>query len=180
MPFVSHLRASEESIHSPAEPTPVEAIHLWLPSTVSPITQCSTQLHHFEWMLHYMQANDTLKDIWNLLCLRSHLYKFKDNNIVSQAANTHARSTINKVDNKVSMVTGHYEAASAALTSLAPLLNEDEAWKNVLKPLNRNRDLKSFKDMWEKETEGTRHLSWIWKMLGYQRTPVLACMMRFI
>ncbi|KAG2336372.1 hypothetical protein BDR05DRAFT_953419 [Suillus weaverae] len=53
MPFVSHLCASEESIHSPAEPTPVEAIHLWLPST----------------MLHYVQANDALKDIQNLLHL---------------------------------------------------------------------------------------------------------------
>lgn len=166
MPFVSRLLASEDSLHSPAEPTPVEAIRLWLPSTVGPITQCSTQLCRFEWMLRYAQANDALKDIRNLLRLRSHLYKFKDTNIVGQAANTRTRSTINKADNKVSMAAGRYKAARAALTSLAPLLNEDEAWKDVLKPLNRHRDLKSFKDMWEKETEGTRHLSWIWKTPG--------------
>ncbi|KAG1732347.1 hypothetical protein EDB19DRAFT_1831363 [Suillus lakei] len=163
MPFVSHLRAGEES---PTEPTPVDTIQLWLPSTVGPITHCSTQLRRFEWMLRYAQANDALKDIRNLLRLRSHLYKFKDNNIVGQAANTRARSTINKADNKVTMAAERYEAARAALTNLALLLNEDEAWKDILKPLNRNTDLKSFKDMWEKETEGTRHLSWIWKTPG--------------
>ncbi|KAG0694590.1 hypothetical protein DFH29DRAFT_1006208 [Suillus ampliporus] len=163
MPFVSPLRAGDES---PAEPTPVDTIRLWLPSTVGPLTHCSTQLRRFEWMLRYAQANDALKDIRNLLRLRSHLYKFKDNNIVGQAANTRARSTINKADNKVTMAAERYEAARAALTNLAPLLNEDEAWKDILKPLNRNRDLKSFKDMWEKETEGTRHLSWIWKTPG--------------
>jgi hypothetical protein len=90
-------------------------------------------------MLCYAQANDALKDIWNLLHLWSHLYKFKDNNIVGQAANTHARSTINKADNKISMATRCYEAARAALTSLAPLLNKDDTWKDVLKPLNQNK-----------------------------------------
>ncbi|KAG1883671.1 hypothetical protein F4604DRAFT_1878922 [Suillus subluteus] len=126
MPFVSCLHASEESTHSSSELTPVEAIWLWLPSTVSSIAQCSTQLRRFEWM-------------------------FKDNNIVGQAANTHARSMINKADNKISMAAGRYEAARVALTSLAPLLNEDDAWKD---------------DMWEKEMSGTRHLSWIWKTPG--------------
>ncbi|KAG2114064.1 hypothetical protein BD769DRAFT_1630016 [Suillus cothurnatus] len=128
MPFVSRLHASEESIHSSAEPMPVEATQLWLPSAAGPITQY--------------------------------------NNIVGQAANNRARSMINKADNKISMATRHYEAARAALTSLAPLLNEDDTWKDVLKPLNRNKDLKSFKDMGEKETEGIRHLSGIWKTPG--------------
>ncbi|KAG1780044.1 hypothetical protein EV702DRAFT_1178215 [Suillus placidus] len=127
---------------------------------------CSAQLHHFEWMLRYAQANDALKDIRNLLRLRSHLYKFKDNNIVGQAANTRARSTINKTEVKVSMAAERYEVARAALTTLAQILNEGPAWKDIFRPLNRNRDLKSLKDMWEKEMEGTRHLSWIWKTPG--------------
>ncbi|KAG1743664.1 uncharacterized protein EDB91DRAFT_1236671 [Suillus paluster] len=167
MPFVSHLRANEDCPRSPTDATPsVKAIDLWLPSGVGPDTQCSTQLHRFEWMLHYAQANNALKDIRNLLCLRSHLYKFKDNNIIGQAANTRARSTINKTNVKVSMAAERYEVARAALTTLAQILDEGPAWKDIFKPLNHNRDLKSLKDMWEKETEGTRHLLWIWKTPG--------------
>lgn len=167
MPFVSRLRANEDCASSSMDATPaVEAINLWLPSAVGPDTQCPTQLHRFEWMLRYAQANDALKDIRNLLRLRSHLYKFKDNNIVGQAANTRARSTINKTDVKVSMAAERYEVARAALTSLAQILDEGPAWQDIFKPLNRNRDLKSLKDMWEKETEGTRHLLWIWKTPG--------------
>ncbi|KAG2115716.1 uncharacterized protein F5147DRAFT_743324 [Suillus discolor] len=167
MPFVSRLRANEDCARSSTDATPaVKAINLWLPSAVGPDTQCPTQLHRFEWMLRYAQANDALKDIRNLLRLRSHLYKFKDNNIVGQAANTRARSTINKTDVKVSMAAERYEVARAALTALAQILDEGPAWQDIFKPLNRNRDLKSLKDMWEKETEGTRHLSWIWKTPG--------------
>ncbi|KAG1725657.1 hypothetical protein EDB19DRAFT_1897750 [Suillus lakei] len=167
MPFVSRLRANEDCPRSPTDATPaVEAINLWLPSGVGPDTPCSTQLYRFKWMLRCAQANDALRDIRNLLRLRSHLYKFKDNHIIGQAANTHARSTINKTDVKVSMAAERYEVARAALTTLAQILDEDPAWKDIFKPLNRNKDLKSLKDMWEKETEGTRHLSWIWKTPG--------------
>ncbi|KAG2124145.1 hypothetical protein BD769DRAFT_1669671 [Suillus cothurnatus] len=167
MPFVSCLWANEDCPCSPTDATPaVKAINLWLPSGVSLHTQCSTQLYHFEWMLWYAQANDVLRDIHNLLRLCSHLYKFKDNHIISQAPNTHTRSTINKTNIKVSMATEHYEVARVALTTLVQILDEDPAWKDIFKPLNCNKDLKLLKDMWEKEMEGTRHLSWIWKTLG--------------
>ncbi|KAG1853639.1 hypothetical protein F4604DRAFT_1883371 [Suillus subluteus] len=158
LPFVSLLHASEEPC-SPSNSTPVEALQLWLPSAIGPDTRCAAQLRIFEWKLCYAQANDALKDIRNLLCLRSHLYKFKDSNIVGQAANTRARSTINKADAKVNMAAERYEAARAALASLALILNEDRTWKEIFKPLNRSKDLKALKDMWEKETEGTQHLS---------------------
>lgn len=165
MPFVSLLRASEEPC-SPASSTPVEAFQLWLPSAVGPDTQCAIQLRTLEWKLRYAQANDALKDIRNLLRLRSHLYKFKDSHIVGQAANTRARSTISKADAKVNMAAERYEVARAALANLARILNEDRTWMEVFKPLNRSKDLKALKDMWGKETEGTRHLSWIWKTPG--------------
>ncbi|KAG1840386.1 hypothetical protein DFJ58DRAFT_732914 [Suillus subalutaceus] len=154
MLFVSLLVTSEEPC-SPSNSTPVEALQLWLPSAIGPGTQCAAQLHIFEWKLCYTQANDALKDIRNLLHLRSHLYKFKDSNIIGQAANTHTRSTINKADAKVNMAAEHYKAARAALASLAPILNEDQTWKEIFKPLNWSKDLKALKDMWEKEMEGT-------------------------
>ncbi|KAG0698532.1 hypothetical protein DFH29DRAFT_983865 [Suillus ampliporus] len=165
MPFVSLLCTSEEPC-SPASSTPVEAFQLWLPSAVGPNMQCAVQLRTLEWKLRYAQANDALKEIRNLLRLRSHLYKFKDSHIVGQAANTRARSTISKADARVNMAAEHYEVARAALANLAPILNEGRTWMEVFKPLNRSKDLKALKDMWEKETEGTRHLSWIWKTPG--------------
>ncbi|KAG1774892.1 hypothetical protein EV702DRAFT_974206 [Suillus placidus] len=128
--------------------------------------QCAIQLCTLEWKLHYAQANNTLKDIWNLLRLHSHLYKFKDSHIVGQAANTRARSKISKADDKINMAAECYEVAKAALANLAQILNEDQTWMEVFKPLNRSKDLKALKDMWGKETEGTQHLSWIWKTPG--------------
>lgn len=166
MPFVSCLRADEASLHSSAEPIQVEAMALWLPSSVKSRTQSPPHLLRYEWKLRYAQANDALKDMRNLLRLRSHLYTFKDNNIVGQAANTRARTTINKTEDRVNMAASRYEAARAALASLAPLLGEGETWNTILKPLDRKKDVKALKDLWEKETEGTRHLSWIWKTPG--------------
>lgn len=170
MPFVCRLRADEESRYPSSDVEPVEAIRLWLPSavqfTVTSHVQCPAQLCLFEWKLRYAQANDALKEIRNLLRLRSHLYKFKDHNLVGQAANTRARGTINKADSKIYMAASRYEAARAALVNLAPTLNEDPSWMDTFKHLNRSRDLKALKDVWEKETEGTRVLSWIWKTPG--------------
>ena len=166
MPFISCLRAEETSSRSSAEPIPVEAMALWLPSSAISRTRAPPHLLRYEWKLRYAQANDALKDMRNLLRVRSHLYTFKDNNIVGQAANTRARTTINKTKDRVNMAASRYEAAWAALASLAPLLNEGVTWKTVLKPLDRKKDVKALKDLWEKETEGTRHLSWIWKTPG--------------
>ncbi|KAG2068191.1 hypothetical protein BDR04DRAFT_1158166 [Suillus decipiens] len=135
MLFVSLLHTSEEPC-SPTKSTPVEAFQLWLPSVVSPNMQCAAQLHTLEWKLRYAQANNALKDICNLLHLRSHLYKFKDSSIVGQAANTHTRSTINKADAKVNMATKCYKVARAVLANLAPILNEDQTWIEVFKQLN--------------------------------------------
>ncbi|KAG2118601.1 hypothetical protein DEU56DRAFT_761146 [Suillus clintonianus] len=84
----------------------------------------------------------------------------------SAVANTRARSTISKADAKVNMAAERYEVARAALANLARILNEDRTWMEVFKPLNRSKDLKALKDMWGKETEGTWHLSWIWKTPG--------------
>ncbi|OJA09031.1 hypothetical protein AZE42_11088 [Rhizopogon vesiculosus] len=166
MPFISCLRAEETSLRLSTEPIPVEAMALWLPSTAISRTPSPPHLLRYEWKLRYAQANDALKDMRNLLRLHSHLYTFKDNNIVGQAANTRARMTINKTEDRVNMAASRYEAAWAALASLAPLLNEGGTWKTVLKPLDRKKDVKALKDLWEKETQGTRHLSWIWKTPG--------------
>jgi hypothetical protein len=165
MPFVSRLRAGEEASRTSSQPLQIQDVKLWLPSNVGTYTPCPECLRQFEWKLRNAQANDALKDIHHLLRLRSHLYHFKDTNVVGQGANTRARNTINKTEAKISGAAARYEAARNSIISLAPILGETD-WRKVFRPLDRNKDLKSLKDLWEKETEGTRRLSWIWLTPG--------------
>jgi hypothetical protein len=50
------------------------------------------------------------------------------------------------------------------LVVLGPLLGKAD-WQTVLQPL-KDADIKAMKDLCEKETEGRRTLSWIWKTPG--------------
>ncbi|KIJ08629.1 hypothetical protein PAXINDRAFT_18247 [Paxillus involutus ATCC 200175] len=54
-----------------------------------------------------------------------------------------------------------YHAARTALVSLSPLLDKED-WGLVLQPL-KEEHIKAMKDLFEKETEGRKMLSWIWK-----------------
>lgn len=70
-------------------------------------------------------------------------------------------TTISRTDHKINVSAMKYHAARTALVALSPLLDKED-WGLVLQPL-KEEHIKAMKDLFEKETEGRKMLSWIWK-----------------
>lgn len=141
-----------------------EQIPLFLPSAISSDIQCSKKALEYEWRLRKAQAYDALESLRNRLCLRTHMYKFKDRFVTGQRQNTRARSTINYVEAKIQADAERYRSAYSALTVLGPLLGEESSIDD-LKTLS-HEDIQGASQGVEGSSEGTRRLSWIWMING--------------
>ena len=161
MPSVAQLR--DKNVQ-PGGTVKVEDIKLFIPSEICTQASCPIKLCEHEWKLREAQAHEALRDICHFLCIRAHLYKFKDSNVRGQVANTQARTTIGRTDRKLSIAAAKYRVTRVALLALASLLGK-EGWEETLRPL-KDEDIRAMKDIGEKESEGCRMLSWIWKTPG--------------
>ena len=162
--FVPSIIRLRDEDAQPGVPAKVEEIKLFLPSDICDRVSCPIKLCEHEWKLREAQAHEALRDLRHFLRLRTHLYKFKDTNVRGQVANTRARTTISRTDRKVSTAAAKYRIARAALLKLAPLLGKG-GWEDTFRLL-KDEDIRAMKDICEKESEGRRTLSWIWKMPG--------------
>jgi hypothetical protein len=193
MPGASVLRDRGERLKQTTHAGDIEPedILLHLPSAVGRRAICNDTLRRYEWEHRLAQANDALNEIRDQLRLRSHLYNFKDRFARGQRENMKSRSTLNRVNEKIDFSATKYRVAHAALTQLAPLLNET-GWEKALKPLlkddikglgergfdeievKRKMDKAEGRQKYSKmqgkpkpdKTEGKRKLSWIWLTPG--------------
>jgi hypothetical protein len=163
MPGTSILRDRLQEIGDDADKP--ENINLLLPSGVGRRAVCDDVLRNHEWDHRIAQANDALNEIRDNLCLRTHMYKFKDRFVWGQRPNTRSRGTIKRIDEKISISATKYETAYHALVLLSPILNET-GWDVFLKLLNRDTDLRALSEAGFDQSEGTRKLSWIWLTPG--------------
>ncbi|KAG1902463.1 uncharacterized protein F5891DRAFT_1186577 [Suillus fuscotomentosus] len=167
LPSVACVRTSdiESSIDSIQEEKPYD-IKLWLPSQIrrETLLPCNDSLSEYEWDLQHAQAFDALDDLHQQLCLRTHLYKFKDAQIRGQRANTHAGAIIKNVEVHVSVAAERYHRAWNTLSTLAPSLARN-AWTTEL-PKLEDGDTQGMGDNAFGESSGNRTLSWIWKVQG--------------
>ncbi|KAG1900839.1 uncharacterized protein F5891DRAFT_1225462 [Suillus fuscotomentosus] len=166
-PSVAHLQASdiESSIDSTQEEKPTN-IKLWLPSQIrhETLLPCNDSFSKHEWDLWHAQAFDALNDLCWHLRLRTHRYKFKDTQIRSQQANTHAGIIIKNTEINVSMAAERYCRAWNTLSALAPSLARD-TWTTELPKLEEG-DIRGMGDSTFGESSGNCTLSWIWKARG--------------
>ncbi|KAF7441031.1 hypothetical protein PC9H_001380 [Pleurotus ostreatus] len=137
-----------------------EKISLLLPSQV-PATSELTSIRDKEMRIRLAQADDALMELRRLLRITAGLTEYKYTQVgFAQAANTRARSQINRFKDKVLLTAQRYRAAHQALLSLNP----QGDWITRLRRLDdadirwpgRNQD----------EAEGTREISWIWRASG--------------
>lgn len=164
MPYVTARR--EQWISTQTQSTAAEVIPLFLPSAISSEseTACSKKTQEYEWRLRIAQAYDALNSLRDHLCLRAHMYKYKDRFVTGQRQNTRARSTIGYVEAKINSDTTRYRVAYMALTILGPILQKVD-WQESLKALKHD-DIRSISQGADGSTEGTRSLSWIWMTEG--------------
>ncbi|KAG1814844.1 hypothetical protein EV424DRAFT_1473281 [Suillus variegatus] len=154
MPYVSCLRspddiASEDKVHK---------IQLFLPSSLPSSFPCDNHLLRYEWDLCQAQANDALDDLRTVINMTYHLYKYKNTFVRGQCVNTHAQGIIHSAESK-------YTAARDALIMLASKLGKNDDWQQILKPLDRAKDVVPLNHN-EGKTVGQQNISWIWKTPG--------------
>jgi hypothetical protein len=89
---------------------------------------------------------------------------FKKSNIRGQRANTQARRALDHIAKKKQCAKVTYIAAQTSLKALAPLVGE-AGWNELLHPL-LDVVMGYMTDMLDNQSEGTRDLSWIWKVPG--------------
>ena len=165
MPEVSALcvrddqDASDKSTERPPQDLP-----LYLPSSLPTGTPCTLKLQQYEFRLREGQAFEALENVRRHLRLRTHLYKHKDKNITGQRANTRSQNLINHTQGKVNGAAAMYRRARDALTRLSAPLGEI-GWRGQLLALTPE-DIRPLKEGDEGASEGTRKLSWIWKVVG--------------
>ena len=180
IPEVSILHTHENRVKS-QQATVVEPydIKLYLPSALPTNVTCSSQLQDYEFKLHEAQAFEALEDLCQVLCLHTYMFKYKDQHITRQRANTRCQNLLKRVYKRVDAAKGKYWMAQKALTILGARLGEVR-WMVRLLPL-KDEDVRPLRDMelelqkktkkWkEKEKkqkgEGYIELSWIWKVVG--------------
>lgn len=139
-------------------------LSLYLPSSLPSRTTCLPTLRQYECKLREAQALEALDELCDHLRLRTHMYKYKDKNIVGQRANTRCQNIITGVQDKVNASTTKYCTARAALVKLSSRCGENQEWRGRLLPLDPE-DIRVLKDE-EGQLEGNRTLSWIWKVVG--------------
>jgi hypothetical protein len=166
MPEISSIRARTDRAASDtsAEIAPYN-LPLHLPSSLPARVPCPPTLLKYELKLREAQCYEALDELRDHLRLRTHMYKYKNKNIVGQRANTRCQNMIHSVQEKVNASATKYRTARAALMKLSSHSLDDEGWRARLLTLDEE-DIRPLKEGEEGESEGTRTLSWIWKVVG--------------
>ncbi|OJA19041.1 hypothetical protein AZE42_13594, partial [Rhizopogon vesiculosus] len=141
MPSVSILHACYDT----AEAIAPEEYPLWLPSSLGPSVSIESELYQYEWQLCCAQARDAL-------------------HAICQGANTRARNAVSSIQAKIDAARVRYNAACNAIINIAPHVN-NIGWQVEFHLLDTN-DVRSMSDLLDGETQGTKSISWIWKMRG--------------
>jgi hypothetical protein len=148
--------------------TPPESIHLHLPSAIPVhlrLSSCLFNLPELEKRLRLAQADDALSDLRKQLRVSMGLQRYKTTQIgPSQRTGTRSRALIARFEEKTQRCAERYRAARSALLVLDP----DGDYKTRLRVL-KDEDIKS-PGKGDDEAEGTREISWIWRV-EYKTAP---------
>jgi hypothetical protein len=123
-----------------------------------------SELYQHEWQLRCAQARDALHAIRQGLRCRSYLLKYKDRYLTGQGANTRARNAVSSVQAKMDAAQVRYNAARNAIINIAPRI-DNIGWQVEFRLLD-TKDVRSMSDLLDGETQGTKSISWIWKVGG--------------
>jgi len=162
MPSVGILRTRYDTADS--EVIAPEKYPLWLPSSLGPSVSIESELYQHEWQLRCAQARDALHAIHQGLRCRSYLLKYKDRFLTGQGANTRARNAVSSIQAKIDAAQVRYNVARNAIINIAPRVNSI-GWQVEFRFLD-TKDVRSMSDLLDGETQGTKSISWIWKVRG--------------
>lgn len=155
------IAENESSVDHP-NTTPPESMPLGLPSAMPLVlrgSSCLFDLPELERRLRLAQADDALSDLRKQLRVRMGLLRYKTTQIgPSQRMATRSRALIKRFAEKTDRCAERYRASRSALLALNP----DGDWQTRLRDL-KDDDIKS-PGKGDDEAEGTREISWIWRV----------------
>ena len=156
-----------------------ELAALWLPSNMPSHLResgCVDGLLEKEKQLRLADANDALAGLRRQLQIMMGVFNYKKAHVSGsgQRANTHARTLMTQISDKIHLFADRYRAARLALTKLDP----DGEWQNVYLPLH-TQDIRGPGRNWDDTpegrraarlsgidgpdtSEGRREVSWLW------------------
>lgn len=180
MPLTAALVATDDS----ADILKPEDLNLQLPSAIQSAQRrnCVGDVADKEWQLRRGQLSDTLTQIRQSLCVRTHLLKYKRKNVRGQRPNTRHNSLIDTNMRRTRSLAATYNRAREAMLALDP---DRDDWQRTYLPLT-DSDLvplyvgvysdddpkvtrKSQKDRrisMRTNSEGKRSVPWIWRAPG--------------
>lgn len=148
-----------------------ETTQLMLPSAMTASARelgCVLGLAEKEGRLRLAQANDALRELRRQLRVSAQIIDFKKNTVggTSQRMATKTKTLMVRFHDKTHRCARRYSAAYEALC----VLNYSGDWRGQLRPLDHAKDLQlpgrdkeTDKNKDERESEGRREISWIWK-----------------
>ncbi|KAJ7093330.1 hypothetical protein B0H15DRAFT_776920 [Mycena belliarum] len=163
MPEVAAIRAAaaeERAIGAGMGPVAGELVQnmpLLLPSALGVDVPCIRELQGFEFQLREGQAHDALHEMRHQLLVRTHAYKYKDQQVKGIRDTMRSKTQIQTMDHNIERAKETYKAARAALEALGPRLGK-YAWEGTLKVLHDD----DVRQLPEATMEAARPISWIW------------------
>lgn len=142
-----------------------------VPLRLRPAGSLGESLAAIERRLRFAQATDALSDLCQRICVRSHLLRYKKNQVSGQQQSTRANALLRTAENKIKTAAERYRRARKAhLALLDGASNEDTAHLRELK----DGDIRALDDseinpnahQAHQQGEGYRQLSWIWMQTG--------------
>ena len=185
MPEVAISRAEaaaqrvEESGTRPMVGELVQDIPLLLPSQLDADVACLRELQHFELRLRKGQAHDALHNLRHHLLLRTHEYKYKDQNIRGVRDGMRSNTRIQEIDDQIARAAATYRVAWSAMQVLSGRLDE-VGWEHMLRPLKaedvrqmpeatfrkgggkKRKKRETTQEKKRRRTEARTPISWIW------------------
>ncbi|KAJ6597135.1 hypothetical protein DFH09DRAFT_1072042 [Mycena vulgaris] len=143
IPEVAALRAAaaqrraEESRLAPVAGELVQDMPLLLPSALAASVACLPELQTFKLRLREGQVHGALHEMRHQLLVRTHEYKYKDDNICGVRDTMRSNTKLDGIEDQIKRAKATYRVAREALEVLGPRLGRME-WATVLKVLQED------------------------------------------
>ena len=160
--------------HNASDSTaPIEPYNtpLFLPSSLPHLMShtCDSKMKRYGFRLWEAQCYEALEELWAHLCLRTHMYKYKDYNLISQRSNTQCQNVLKKVMKQVYVSTAKYRRGWWAVTELSEAVGEVH-WKTRLFTLE-DTDICLLRDIDDTDLDGRKKV----KDLKYKKSGMKGC-----
>ncbi|KAG6892610.1 hypothetical protein C0992_013231, partial [Termitomyces sp. T32_za158] len=167
MPLASTLRLRDDQLGDD-EHLPTADMKLYLPSAMLGLAYCDPKFQDIEWRLRFAQAHETLYEIRRAILLRSQMLKSKNSLVRGQKMLTRSQALLKGINDRIDHAVEKYNIIYRAVVELGAVLGKTSKHKGLRELVKADTGgITAEEDM---RSEGTRTISWIWKLSEVDNT----------